>query len=73
MEFEDALALFVLGSLLYITVTTQQMPAPRKDKIASEVDMTRYRHNGIQPLVWDRGNGAPAPDWTIPLILQEIS
>ena len=71
VAFDDTAALVVFGILLYVVVKNRHQPI--KHEIESEVDMTRYRHNGIQSLVWDRGNGAPAQDWTVLQILNELS
>ena len=58
------LLLLAAGTLFYLK--TPQLPTdaklPQVPNVQREVDITRWRHDGTQPLVWYKGNGAPFAD-----------
>ena len=63
-----------LGWLLIATVTIAYLNAPRPGKEKTlgmgpsserEVDPTRWRHDGSQPLFYTKGNGASFVDETV--------
>lgn len=55
------LLIFAATALSYLYTTG---PPPQKDVTSTvpsqerEVDLTRWRHDGTQPLSWTKGNGA---------------
>jgi len=69
--FDDVTSAMILIGVGYLLWKSDR-PIIKREPVA-DVDFTRYRHTGIQPMVWTRGNGAPAQDWTVPDVLQELS
>ena len=51
-------------SYLYNAGPPQAQAAPGVPNQEREVDLTRWRHDGTQPLFWTKGNGASIIDET---------
>ena len=54
------------------TVIWSKSPQPYRVTGVTPNDITRWRHLGDQPVVWYRGNGAPAEDYTVLPVLDML-
>ena len=68
MASVDNIGLIILAAAalayLYETGAPKADAAPGVPNQEREVDLTRWRHDGTQPLFWTKGNGASFVDET---------
>jgi hypothetical protein len=70
--FIDAAGILLIGYFAYTVIWTRS-PPPHKVIGYQPNDFTRWRHQGNQPVVWLRGNAAPAEDHTVPPVLASLA
>lgn len=74
MSAIDTAGLLILAWAAIGYISKSQKPeVPQVPTQEGEVDVSRWRHDGSQPLVWTKGNGASFVDHTASYMFDKIS
>ena len=57
-----AIAAVLLSKMWSAQPVDSSSDAPSYEKV---IDVTRWRHDGSQPVTWSKGNGGTFPDYTV--------